>query len=101
MQMTSDIDKEVRTVPNNYPYIVMALGDQALQYFVVGERLVLCKSDNFIESLFDLLCVYFTYNIQYPKSLSAVLLFVQHYILGIKDSQRIPPALIRVVSSFS
>ena len=99
--MTSDLDEEVRKIPQNYPYVVMALGDDSLQFFIVGERLVLCECDEFIEALLDLICVYFTYNIEYPKNLSAVLLFVQHYILDIKDSQRIPPSPTRVISSFS
>ncbi len=86
-------------MPCNYPYVAMVLGDCSVQFFVVVERLVLCESDDFLAVLFDLVCVYFAFNIQYPRALYAVLLFIQHYILGIKDNQPIPAAPTRVLST--
>ena len=99
--MTSDLDEEVQKIAYNYPYIAMVEGQSSVQFFVVAERIVMDESENFMEALLDLICVYFAFNIVYPKPLYPVFLFIQRYIMDIKDSQTIPPALTRVLSALS
>ncbi len=99
--MTCNLDEEAQKLPHKYPYIMMVIGDSSVQFFVIAERAVVCQSDDFLESLLDLISVYFVYNIVYPKPMYPVLLFIQHYVMGIKDSQlRAPPALTRTISAF-
>ena len=97
--MTCNLDEEVMKTPYNYPYIAMVHGDSSLQFFVVAERVVLCENNDFVEALIDLVCVYFVFNIVYPKPLYPVFLFLQHYVLGIKDRQPIPAAFTRVLNA--
>ena len=97
--MSCDLDEEIKKNPHNYPYIAMISGDSSLQFFQIAERIVVGESENLIGSLTDLIYVYFTYNIQYPKALYPILLSIQRYILNIDDSQPIPPALTRVLSA--
>ncbi len=78
----------------------MVVGDSsALQFFQVAERIVVAESEGFVDALMDLICVYFTYNVQYPKPLYAVLVFIQHYVMAIKDSQPIPTILTATLSA--
>ena len=97
--MNCNLDVEVKKNPHNHPYIAMVTGDASLQFFKIAERIVVCESEGFMGALIDLVCVYFAYNIQYPKPLYPVLLFIQRYIMDIKDDQPIPPALTRTLSA--
>ncbi len=87
MQMTCDLDEEVKKVPRIYPYIAMVEGESNVQFFQVAETAVIGESDGFYGALIDLVCVCISYNIVYPKPLYPVLLFVQHYVMDIKDRQ--------------
>ena len=99
MQMTCDVDEEVKKLPYTYPGLILVEGDSSMQFFLVAEKAVLCESsEGFFGALLDLICAYFTYNIVYPKSLYPVLLFVQCYVMDIKDSQKIPSSLTRALT---
>ena len=49
------------------------------------------------DSLIDLLAAYFVFGISYPKSLSAILLFIQHHVFKLKYDQTVPTAAIILV----
>ena len=46
-----------------------------------------------------LIAAYFTFNMEYPKPLQSVLVFVQHFLLGIKDEQTVAHSATRLLSS--
>ena len=91
----------MQKIAYNYPYIAMVEGKSSLQFFVVTERIVMDESENLTEALLDPISAYFAFNIEYPKPLYPVFLFIQHYIMDIKDNQTIPPALTRVLSALN
>ena len=74
------------------PYIVVLEPDdmENLQYFLVVEKQV------YMECHF---CVYYVFNISYPKPLYSVFIFVQNYVLGIKDSYTVPPNVNRLITA--
>ena len=74
------------------PYIVVVEPDDAenLQYFLVVEKQVYMECRKFSTALLCLFCVYYTFNISYPKPLYSVFIFVQTYVLGIKDGYTVP-----------
>ena len=41
-------------------------------------------------ALQDLVSIYFSFNIAYPRPVYLVLLFLQHHVFGIKDNQTVP-----------
>ena len=54
------------------------------------------EASTFGSALLDLYCSYFVYDIAYPKPFYSLLVFVQHYILDLKDEQPDPPAVIEI-----
>ena len=98
MQITCDVDEEVKKLPYNYPYLLLVEGESSLQFFLVVEKAILSESEGFLGALLDLICTYFTFDIVYPKPLYPVLLFIQRFVMDIKDNQKIPPALTRVLT---
>ena len=97
--MHCDLDEEVKKVSQNFPYIAVVIGDSSIQYFVVVERLVLDDSEEFIDAVTALISAYFTFNIEYPRPLYAAFIFLQHFVLKLKDSQPVPPVVTRLLSS--
>ena len=97
MQILCDRDEEVSKLSYVYPYIAM-VGDSCVQFFLVAEVIV-SETDGFLDARFDLICAYFTYNIVYPKPLYPVLLFIQRFVMDMKDSQTVPPSLMRALSA--
>ena len=97
--MTCDVDKEVMSIAQNFPYIVMLTGDENIQFLLVAERKALTSTDNFMEILTALVAAYFTFNIEYPKALYPIFIFLQHFVMELKDCQSVPNALTRVLSS--
>ena len=98
-QMTHDIDKEVRALSQNFPYVVLLTGGENTEFCLVAERQVIATTEDFMEVLTGMIGAYFTLNIQYPKALYPVYIFIQHYVLGLKDCQPVPNSLTRVLSS--
>ena len=42
------------------------------------------------DALADVICAYFVFNIAYPKPMY---LFLQHFVLGLKVSQKVPTSV--------
>ena len=53
------------------------------------------------DAIIDLLAAYFTFDIAYPKSICAMLLFFQHIVFEIKDKQVLPAAAAKLVSNLN
>ncbi len=52
-------------------------------------------------AIIDLITAYYAFDIAYPSGISGILLFIQHNVLGMKDSQPLPPGTLRLVNSWS
>lgn len=95
IQMTCELNEEIKQLPHVYQYIAMAEGDSNLQFYQVAQKVIIGESEGFPG---DLISVYFAYEIAYPKPLYPVLLFLQRFVIDIQDCQPVPPALTRVLS---
>ena len=84
--MTGNISNEVQKIPNNFPYIGVATGDDSLSFYLVVERTVLFSSSSFLKVLKGLIAAYYTFDIQYPQSLSLPLIFLQHFLWPVGPS---------------
>ena len=62
--------------------------NNSMQVYIAVEIEILLESEN-IESIIDLIRVYFTFDIAYPKQLNPICLLVQHYVLEL-DKQHVP-----------
>lgn len=85
----------------NHPYMAVVEGPEIMQFILVVERIPVCKTESFLEALWNMVSLYFVFDIVYPKSLNALLIFVQHFVLSIVDKQAVPNAATRVYSALN
>lgn len=98
LQSTVNIDEAVDKL-KAFPQIIVIHSDATSQYFVTVEKQILVESENMCGALLDLIATYFTFDIAYPKSLYPVLLFFQHFVLDLTDSQTVPNSVSIFVSA--
>ena len=68
----------------------MAESDDTAEFMVYVESELLVSTNTLADALVDLMCAYFVFDIVYPKALYPLMLFLQHTLIGIKDSQKLP-----------
>ena len=68
-------------------------------YHIIVEEEANCELTSIESALIHLVGSYFVYDITYPKPFQSLLLMIQHYVFGLEDSQRDPPAVIEIVTS--
>lgn len=51
------------------------------------------------DALIDILCYYYVFNTAYPKSMYALYIFLQHFVLGLKDSSKLPSSVLTLCSN--
>ncbi len=100
LQECPNIEEIIESLKIEEAYIMItAEGTGEMQYHIVVDGLFMYTCDNLPNALIDLLCYYYILNIAYPKALNAVYLFLQNFILGIKDSVRLPNSVVTLYSN--
>ena len=47
LQMHCDLDVEVNKIPHNHPYLVAMVAANAVRFYHIAERVVLCEARSF------------------------------------------------------
>ena len=81
------------------PYIIVADSDEATEYHIYVEMECVVSSPTLADALIDLICTYFIFNIEYPKPMYPALVFLQHFVMGLTDGQKVPTSLRAFCSS--
>ena len=91
-----DMDLEVFKIKQSAPYLVITgkPGDINCQ---ISEQESVVESNSVSDAIIDLIAAYFTFNITYPKFIKCMLLFIQHFVFGLKDSQEVPMVVTNIV----
>jgi len=97
--MQEDIDEELKNVPFSAPCILMVETSEATTYDLIVEGASLVQSTDIQTALIDLYSTYFVFDIAYPVEVAPVLIFMQHYIFGLKNSQKIPVSVATTVAT--
>ena len=101
LQDTVDLNAEVEKLPP-FPQIILLRSDIAEeQCFIAVEKQVMVESRCINTALLDMMSVYFAFDIAYPRPLYSLLVFIQHYVLGIRDSQPVPNNVTVLVTALS
>ena len=92
---------ETMEASQSEPYLVVMgqAGKERTQYFISAEGALNTESSSFRDALLDLMCYYYVFNISYPTSLSGVFLFIQHFVCNLKDSQKYPNSLTKLLKN--
>lgn len=97
--MESNLDEEVQSIENINPYIVVLCGEGSIEVYLVAELEILQQLSSSSNLFLQLIAAYFAFDMVYPKVLFAVLIFLQHFVLDLKDKQVIPVSVTKLVSS--
>ena len=77
--MESDLDSELMSVDSNHPYVGFVSGSSSVQVFLVAEREVLQSPCSdcmvFLEVIYP--CIYYAFNMVYPRGLYPVLILIR------------------------
>ncbi len=99
IQGSIELDRELEKFKFNWVYLVMVQHDSRFQLMVTRERRVITEVTTLWEGLKSLIGAYFTFNIEYPRQLRALMIFTQHRIFHVKDAQNTPNVVKQVKST--
>lgn len=96
-----DVDAEILEVTQSEPFLLVIgiPGAENFQVFVCCEKEILMESKSIKDSLLDLIATYFVFDIAYPKFISAILLFFQHFVINLCDQQPIPSTVSKLAGN--
>lgn len=69
MQLTESPESVSRESETNSPIIAAFVGEEAIQYFIIIERSVLCQVPTFQFALFLAFSSYYVFHLEYPKAI--------------------------------
>lgn len=98
-----DLNSEVHSLKQAAPFLVY-LGEpgyESAQYFIACEQTVLCESKSVLDSFIDLIATYYVFNIAYPRAISPILIFLQHFVFDLVDSQDVPSTTSKLITNLS
>ena len=81
----------------------MVKGSENTQVFISVEKqtLTVTECEDIPQAVVSLVSTYYAFNMSYPGSLYPVYIFIQHYVLDIKDEQRLPNNVVILYTSIS
>ena len=95
-----DIDAQVEKVDQPEPFLaVVGTPGYSYQVFVCAEGSIFIESNSLQSSIIDLIAAYYVFNIVYPKYLDTILLFFQHCVMKLQDTQRMPNSAVKLVGN--
>ncbi len=101
MQIESSAKAAISADRTEYPYLAMSfssLGRISMNIVMEGETIGYSK--NVLEAVFALVAVYYCFDMAYPVTFNAFLMFVAEILMEVKDeSQRRPSIVKRVLGS--
>ena len=77
------------------PYIIHSENS----YHLIVESSFMYTCENLSDALIDIMCYYYVLNMQYPRSMHTLCLFLQHFVLGLKDNARLPTSILTLSSN--
>ena len=69
------------------------------QYHIIVDQLLMYSCNDLAAALIDLLCYYYVFNMAYPKNMFSLYIFLQHFILGLKDCSKLPTCVLSLSSN--
>ena len=100
-QDSVNLDSEIAKIDKGSPYLIMLTSEEGQQFFVVVKRALLAESGNITTAAVNLVASYFAFDIVYPQPLYAILIFIQHFVLGVVDKQKVPNSATILLSSLT
>ena len=98
-QMENNFHNALLAIEQNHAFVAVIKGDTSVQVILTCERKAVTEVTSSSKLLVTLISLYFTFNIVYPKPLNSLLLFIQCFILCIKDKSPTPSNLRSFISA--
>ena len=99
----ADLDQEVAEVEQTAPFLLITgkAGSENSQIFICCENDILNESKTIRDAILELLATYFVFDIVYPKGISGIMIFLQHYVLGLQDQQVVSSTTSKLISNLN
>ena len=68
-------------------------------YSILVENAAVAETNDFVQALPLLLGALYFFNVEYPKTFEAALLFFQKFILGISERSKLPSKVLALMSN--
>ena len=102
LQDCPNIEEVIHNQQRQDAYIMATSNaDGMMSYHIIVDGLFMYSRENLYNAVIDLLCYYYILNIAYPKGLHPVCLFLQHFVLGIRDSCKLPNSVLTLCSKLA
>ena len=93
-----NLEEYIKDLDRTEAFILSTVNMDGLDYhIIVVDGTYMFTSNDLSNSLMDLMCFYYVLNMQYPKP-TALYLFLQHFIIGLKDSTKLPNSVLTMHS---
>ena len=97
------MDREVAGVEQTAPFLLITgnAGLENSQIFICCENDILMEPKTVRDAILELLATYFVFDIVYPRGVCGILVFLQHYVMGLQDEQVVPVTTSKLVSNLN
>ena len=90
-----NLEEEVRKINCSHPYVQ---GNEQDQYIIICEHIEFVSNVSLTSCIYNLIALYFIFDIAYPSPLHSVFIFLQHFVFSLVDKQNVPDVVTRIVS---
>ena len=100
-QEATDADEEAERVGRKEPFILICETNESCEYIVFVEKECLMSTKSVVDAVADVICAFFVFDLVYPRSVYPLLVFFQHTLMGIKDTEKMPASILTLLTSLS
>ena len=78
------MEDKISKVEQSEPFIAITSkpGTESSQIFVCIESQIFLEVKSMIHAMLDMMSAFYVFDVSYPKSLHAMLIFIQHHVLA-------------------
>ncbi len=92
--LDADLSEEAPHQLEPYALITGDIGTASVSFFLATENNIILESKTFIDTICDVVGMYFNFNICYSKQLRAILYYFQFYVFNLNlNAQKFPASL--------
>lgn len=96
-----DLEDKISEVEQSEPFITITSkpGTESSQIFVCCESQIFLEVKSMIHAMLDMMSAFYVFDVSYPKSLHAMLIFIQHHVFGLEDQQTVPSTVKTLITN--
>ena len=95
------MEDKISEVEQSEPFIAITSkpGTESSQIFVCIESQIFLQVKSMIHAMLDMMSAFYVFDVSYPRSLHAMLIFIQHHVFGLEDQQTVPSTVKTLITN--